>query len=386
MGHQNHSYLRQKRGIYYFTRRIPKDLFQHYSSERLYISLKTRNPKEATSKAHLCNVELQQQWLYLRSHHNKGFLSRYLGNGIPKDPKTEDEVPNSLMLSEALEIYIQQKGSNRSKTFEASARRSVGYLINELDDRNIHEYTRLDATRFRDALVERQLATESIKRNLNNIKAIMNFVCNEFGLSEIKVFSSLYIGEQVLSKKHRLPIPQDALRHIQTLSIQYDDEPRWLVALISDTGMRLSEALGLRITDIKLTNSVPHIHVTPHGSRRLKTEGSKRDIPLVGISLWAAKRAIEASNTPFLFPSYCDAEQCKSNSASAALNKWLKKHTHQDFVLHSLRHSFRDRLRSVECPPDIADCLGGWSLKGIGQSYGKGYDLSVLNKWMQKLA
>ena len=290
------------------------------------------------------------------------------------------------MLSEALEVYIQQKGSNRSKTFEASARRSVGYLINELDDRNIHEYTRLDATRFWDALVERQLATESIKRNLNNIKAIMNFVCNEFGLSEIKVFSSLYIGEQVLSKKHRLPIPQDALRHIQTLSIQYDDEPRWLVALISDTGMRLSEALGLRITDIKLTNSVPHIHVTPHGSRRLKTEGSKRDIPLVGISLWATKRAIEASNTPFLFPSYCDAEQCKSNSASAALNKWLKKHTHQDFVLHSLRHSFRDRLRSVECPPDIADCLGGWSLKGIGQSYGKGYDLSVLNKWMQKLA
>ena len=62
MGHQNHSYLRQKRGIYYFTRRIPKDLFQHYSSERLYISLQTRNPKEATSKAHLVCCQGFSDW------------------------------------------------------------------------------------------------------------------------------------------------------------------------------------------------------------------------------------------------------------------------------------------------------------------------------------
>ena len=28
---------------------------------------------------------------------------------------------------------------------------------------------------------------------------------------------------------------------------------------------------------------------------------------------------------------------------------------------------FRDRLRAVECPSEIIDQLGGWSLKSVGQ-------------------
>ena len=39
----------------------------------------------------------------------------------------------------------------------------------------------------------------------------------------------------------------------------------------------------------------------------------------------------------------------------------------------------------VECPFDIIDRLGGWITSGIGQTYGKGYDLHVLSKWMLKV-
>ena len=45
----------------------------------------------------------------------------------------------------------------------------------------------------------------------------------------------------------------------------------------------------------------------------------------------------------------------------------------------------RDRLRAVECPLEIIDQLGGWSLKSVGQGYGKGYELSVLGKWLLKI-
>ena len=69
-----------------------------------------------------------------------------------------------------------------------------------------------------------------------------------------------------------------------------DDEARWLVALISDTGMRLSEAAGLSVDDIKLDCEIPHIDLKPHSWRGLKTRGSLRQIPLVGASLWAATR------------------------------------------------------------------------------------------------
>ena len=67
------------------------------------------------------------------------------------------------------------------------------------------------------------------------------------------------------------------------------------------------------------------------------------------------------------------------------MNKWLKPFVPENCVIHSFRHSFRDRLRHVECPFDIIDRLGGWITSGIGQTYGKGYDLNVLSKWMLKV-
>ena len=51
-------------------------------------------------------------------------------------------------------------------------------------------------------------------------------------------------------------------------------------------------------------------------------------------------------------------------------------------VIHSFRHSLRDRLRAVECPSDIVDAIGGWKTAGVGHGYGDGYPLDVLAKWM----
>ena len=72
-------------------------------------------------------------------------------------------------------------------------------------------------------------------------------------------------------------------------------------------------------------------------------------------------------------------------STSAALNKWLKPRANDDAVVQSLRHSMRDRLRAVECPSDIIDQIGGWSTSAVGSSYGKGYELPVLAKWMKMM-
>ena len=65
---------------------------------------------------------------------------------------------------------------------------------------------------------------------------------------------------------------------------------RWLVALISDTGIRLAEAAGLHIDDLHLEEGVPYVVIKPHPWRPLKTKGSQRQVPLVGASLWAARR------------------------------------------------------------------------------------------------
>ena len=96
----------------------------------------------------------------------------------------------------------------------------------------------------------------------------------------------------------------------------------------------------------------------------------------------AARRAYIASDNRFMFPRYCNETECQSNSASAALNKWLKTVAGADYVMHSFRHSMRDRLREVDCLSDMIDQIGGWSTAGVGQAYGEGHGLDRKWEWL----
>jgi integrase len=183
----------------------------------------------------------------------------------------------------------------------------------------------------------------------------------------------------------RKSIPIEHIKKVQTLCYDMDDEIRWLVAILSDTGMRLSEAVGLIKSDIQLNDKVSFIGLKPHSWRKLKTAGSQRDLPLVGAALWAVKRAKQSSKTEFLFPKYCTEHLCKSDHASNTLNKWLRQIIGDGFVVHSFRHSFRDRLREVHCPSDIVDELGGWKTHGIGVNYGLGHSMDKKFEFISKI-
>ena len=149
--------------------------------------------------------------------------------------------------------------------------------------------------------------------------------------------------------------------------------------------MRLAEAVGLAIKDINLDHEYPHLILQQHPWRPLKTATSERLVPLVGASLWAARRIVDTQASPYAFPRYTTAHKANANHASAALNKWLKSHAPEGCVIHSFRHSMRDRLRAVQCPSDIIDRIGGWITPGVGQGYGSGYPIAVLHGWMEKV-
>ena len=44
----------------------------------------------------------------------------------------------------------------------------------------------------------------------------------------------------------------------------------------------------------------------------------------------------------------------------------------------------RDRLRAVECPSDIIDQIGGWLTQGVRASYGSGFQVDALSKWLSQ--
>ena len=94
--------------------------------------------------------------------------------------------------------------------------------------------------------------------------------------------------------------------------------------------------------------------------------------------MWSAKRVKQSDSTnQFAFLRYCNEQPHNSNSASVALNKWLRTHT---CVVHSFRHAMRYRLRAVECPKEIIDQIGGWSSSDVGESYGEGFPLDNIEK------
>jgi len=371
----NPPYTFTKRGIYYFSRLVPHDIRYHYKQPRIVQSLRTRLRKDAANYSRSLTHQLDTYWSELRINQPDIPCSNFLLNQ-----------PTEVTLRIALDTYFTIKGNNRNETFFRHSERYINYLIEATADKPIKFFTTIDATTFRDWLKAKGLANASIKKAFACIKAIFNLAIQEHGLAIENPFSNIHLPSPTEDAKKRIPISTMDLKLIQTECMKIDDDLRWLVSLISDTGMRLAEAAGLTIDDLVLDNEIPHVVIQPHKHRPLKTRSSERIVPLVGASLWAAQRIKQNAQGEYCLPRYTNNERTNANSASAALNKWLKSVTgNKDYVLHGLRHSFRDRLRAVDAPIEMIDRLGGWSLKTVGQGYGDGYRLEQMHLTMKML-
>jgi integrase len=373
-------YLWLKGDTYYFNRRVPKDMQGHYKASRIIICLKTSRKDTAVRSAKSIAQRLEDYWLSLRLANIDVPALHLL-----RDRPLKVSQSSCMTLTEALELYLRLKGFNKGKVSRRGAERNIQSVVGVLSDRPLDEYSSSDAAAYRDYLLKRGLTTNSVKRNFATIRSVVNLAIQEHGLDCRNAFSKVYLPDLDDAKK-RKPIPTDIIKEIQQECMSIDDEARWLVALISDTGMRLSEAAGLQIDDIKLDCAILHTELKPHAWRSLKTKGSQRQIPLVGASLWAAKR-VKATNTasPYAFPRYTSAKGTNANSASAAINKWLKPRVPEGCVVHSFRHSLRDRLRADQCPSDMIDQIGGWSTAGVGQSCGEGYGLTATTGFLMQI-
>ena len=371
-------YFYNRNGTYYFSRAVPSDLCDRFPKRKIEVSLRTKSKSKAARSAATLSDRLERYWDSLRM---EMIYSKELGLTVLPEARTG--AADNFSFTNALALYHRLKSTGKTSLFFESSERSIRYLIECLGHDSLTSLEVSDAGRFRDYLFERGMSSSSVKRVFSSVRAVINLAIREHGLSVTNVFSGTFIPDDEVKKK-RLPIPADALLSIQRECMDLDDEPRWLVALISDTGMRLSEACGLQACDIHLDGDKPYINLIEHPWRRLKTTSSSRQVPLVGASLWAAQRILITGST-FAFPKYCSKAKCNANSASAALNKWLKPRVPDGCVIHSFRHSLRDRLRAIECPADVIDAIGGWTTEGVGHQYGQGHSLSVMHGWMELL-
>jgi integrase len=381
---KSNSYTFQKDGVWYFSRRVPADLRRHYRTGRIAYSLRTKSIRDARVRAMSDASKLDRHWHILRIS-SEDLPGKHLLADAVQEPAAEASV-DTHSLKAAVAVYLRLKGNHRPTTFEVAVRRSCGYLIDCCGMKNLQDYLRSDATQFRDYLFAKGLNGSSVARIFGTVRAVINLAISEFGLSIINPFSNVYF-DQSQGVKKRIPVKPEDIEKVQEECYKADDEKRWLIALVADTGIRLGEGAGLLRSDFVEQDGILCVNIRPHPWRSLKTLSSKRLVPLVGSSKWAAEQILaQSADSRFAFPNYNDGQRTNANSASAALNKWLKSKIGQGYTIHSFRHSMRDRLRAVECPSEIIDQIGGWLTHGVGNSYGKGYPEAVLLKFMNKIA
>ncbi|WP_442754039.1 DUF6538 domain-containing protein [Methylocystis sp. JAN1] len=422
-------HLLLRNGTYYYWRKIPKHLQARYGGRKLKrVSLETSDKLVAAKKASkmaaadealwksmsdrsdLSPPEVREaaqalidelrptEWIEPGPKGERGVWSRaqVLTELLEDDDRygsvVHEEAINLLerdksvpLLSEALSVYLAEHKNGKKPKFARETELAIGLVTKVLGDRPIDSYRRREVAEWRDALLS-QMTTVTFKRRLASIKAVLNKALIEFEITVSNPFERLTIPNEGHDSKERAPFTLSELKLISDKARDADDDLRWLVALQIETGARLGELVGLRLTDIDL-GPTPCIKIRPHEKRSLKTRQSEREVPLVGVSLWAAQRAFQAASCggagsrPWLFPRY---EGSKATHASNAINKWLRPLSGGK-TSHSFRHSLRDRLRAAQCPEAIAEQVGGWGSRSVSQGYGKGYPLEVLRDWLLRI-
>jgi integrase len=425
---------------YYYQRKIPQDLVERYGGKRLIkVNLKTNDLKQVAKQVAALNKQYESTWSALRNNtdlkpwsvHEAAIklLEEY---GLRAKPATNDEHnidafidslrgkhdgyvqdeygdwreahPQDFLnpvelealrlinegakfrLSDALGVYLNGHRKKNDKKFQVYVSRVWNKLIAVIGDKEFEQVTRTDANEFVSRGIAEGSKTTTVDRQVSVIRAVFTVVITEREIAKANPFIRLRIAELGHDSKARVSLNKDQLEILIRECKKRNDDVRWLLALQIDLGLRLAEAAGLALEDLHLDGAIPYVSVHPHPWRSLKNSSSKRDVPLVGISLWAAEQIKKAAEggQHYAFPRYTSKDGCKANNASATLNKWIRS-LGIERTTHELRHTIRDRLRHAGAPKDIQDAIGGWGKEDIGDKYGLGYGLGQLKGWMDKI-
>ena len=438
---------RPNRKTYYYRRRVPKDLLRHYDKSYIEVSLKQTDKVLASKVCEKFHQQIEKEFRRLRMGLSKQEeLSNFeaavnhlkLFNLTPEDANDNYEanpakdiffesLDNTLLknlsakeyrsymegnkshltaLSEeqrsALSIitgqfrlmasqypreYLKLRGQSENKKKVNECKAAINILIAVCGDKPPAQYKRVDVNKLIRKLCEVKKTT-TVERQLKSIRAMFNLVSREMDLAEDEQhpFYKFNIPDLGKDKKDKEEFDSDQLKVLRELPYSTNADITCLIHLMVDTGMRISEACGLRVTDVHLDVETPHITLRRNDARELKTKSSERLIPLVGASLSSMQYLLPMCINEYVFPRYIGKEnnKLKNDNASAACKKRLISLLGTDCpTSHSFRHTMNTRLRNVSCPKDMRNEMLGWA-RDISDNYGSPTDLSKKANYLWK--
>lgn len=254
-------------------------------------------------------------------------------------------------------------------------------LVACIKDKKVDEIDRLDALALRGFYWEQieagEITAASANKYIHYVSGMLQKHVEILKLTWEPPFSRLTFKDASDDERRRSPFsiawikeylsPADRLLG---LNAQAQDV---LLAMVN-TGARPSEIIGLLPQHIRLDDPIPHIVIRPIG-RVLKNAWSKRDLPLVGLSLEAMRRNPEG------FPRYRG-----KGGWSNLVNKFLRLNCNlgDDQSAYSLRHTFEDRLLAIKTVDRLAADLMGHATRR--ERYGEGASMEQKYETLQRIA
>ncbi len=389
------------------------------------IALGTKCPRTAWRKAVVLNDQVEAYWQELAAtqllHENGRFrktvrIARQIGftyqpmsailalsigdivarvlavkDGSPQQieavlgGKDDPEMPLDQVLDKFWELArdrVINKTPQQLRKWRVPRIKVINTLINIVGKKQLKDITRNDIVAYRDwwlSHIEKDgKAPDSANKEIVLLKGILELVSDHYqaGLDIDYLFKKIKL--KIRFKQTRLPFSSEQIVSILS-SPKLDnlnEQARWFLHAAAETGARPSELVGLLPQDIRLHHPIPHIAITDRKERTLKNIHSERVIPLVGYALKAFKAC------PGGFPRYRD----KPDNLTNVANKFLRENglvPSPQHTVYSLRHSFQDRILSVNAPDRIQAELMGHRFQR--PKYGDGGTLEHKKEWMEKI-
>lgn len=320
-------------------------------------------------------------------------LERLMGNGLAAQPVARAAVLGTekrpvILLSKLFDEFeqlvadeIKDFSPSQVRVWRNGRMRAVAQFVECVGDKPLTDVTQDDGLDYvewwRGRIIKGDGLPKTANKDIGQLSRMLKDVSVRRRLNLPDIFKGLRLRGE--TEKSRVPFDttfiQDRLLAGGALD-GLNAEARHVLYVVADTGLRPSEVVNLTENAIFLDAPIPYVKILPEG-RRLKTEDSAREIPLVGVALAAIQMH------PKGFPRYRD----KSSSLSATLNKYLSENglrPTKDHSVYSLRHSFKDRLIGAEAPDSLIDSLMGH--RTYKPKYGKGPALELKLKFLSAIA
>ncbi len=287
-----------------------------------------------------------------------------------------DQVRPDPTLEDARKLYQKERVGDDDDAKRMELDR-VFRLVREAlgRDRTLKGLKREDAKEVRDHMLDGRKAS-SVDRYLNVVRAVINHALREFDLVGTVANPFMHLEAAPKDKaepdrnKRRPFTPEELAATTARITSLAKPDLQRIWRMLEGTGCRLAEIAGLRVADLHQDHAIPHITVEWHDDRRIKNKVSRRNVPLLGDALVAAKEACSAAaGEVLLFPAY--GRKGGPDAASAALGKHVRACVSDlKVTTHSLRHLMKDRLRLAGVTKGDQDIVLGHSSGNVGEDYG----------------